>query len=87
MNDSFTLPSERLLQRLAISESGFVFDPVTGCSFNVNDTGIALLYLLQHNNSIDEIVSSLCEDWDVSPNQAERDLMEFANELRKVLAG
>ena len=39
-----------LFQRLASSESGFVFDPVSGQSYTVNETGLALLRLLQNNN-------------------------------------
>ena len=36
-------PKQALFNRLALSGSGFVFDPVTGNSFTVNTTGLSIL--------------------------------------------
>lgn len=79
---SFDLPRPELLKRLALSDSGFVFDPVTGNSFTVNASGLAILRRLQHETDLARIVASLCEAFEVDALAAERDVIEFANLLR-----
>lgn len=85
MSSSRFLPKPEVIQRLAISDNGFVFDPVTGHSFTVNATGLDLLRLMARGESVEAMVSHLIEAWDVDPHMAERDLLEFAAELRKAL--
>jgi len=87
MTPSDLLPEPALLQRLAINDSGFVFDPVSGRSFTVNASGLALLQLMMHETDAPTIVSRLGLDWELDPVQAERDLLEFAAELRKAFHG
>ena len=80
---SFDLPKADVLTRLALSDSGFVFDPVTGNSFTVNGSGLAILRRLQLQGSdLAGTVASLCEEFDVEAMAAERDVIEFANLLR-----
>jgi hypothetical protein len=71
------------LRRLAISDSGFVFDPVSGDSFTVNATGLATLKWLQSRCSLDQAVAATVEQFDVAPRQAERDILDFIMQLRK----
>jgi hypothetical protein len=80
INNSF--PPLSSIQRLAISESGFVFDPVSGHNFTVNETGLAILRLLQKNTEVKPVLAHLVKEYDVSPRDAERDVMEFAGVLR-----
>ena len=68
--------------RLALSDSGFVFDPVTGNSFSVNGAGLAILRRLQQGTDLPGIVASLSEEFEVDILAAERDVIEFANLLR-----
>ena len=70
------------LQRLAISESGFVFDPVSGHNFTVNETGLTILRQLQKNTELAPLLESLIKEYDTSPRELERDVLEFAGELR-----
>lgn len=80
---SVDLPKADVLMRLALSDSGFVFDPVTGNSFTVNGSGLAILRRLQQQGSdLAGTVASLCEEFDVEAMAAERDVIEFANLLR-----
>lgn len=87
MTSSEILPEPEILQRLAINESGFVFDPVSGHSFTMNKSGIALLQLMIHDRKLPSIIKKLKETWDVDAKHAERDLLEFVAELRKALKG
>ena len=76
------LPKTEHLMRLALSDSGFVFDPVTGNSFSVNGSGLAILRRLQQGTDLPGIVASLSEEFEVDILAAERDVIEFANLLR-----
>ncbi|MBU0500375.1 MAG: PqqD family peptide modification chaperone [Gammaproteobacteria bacterium] len=79
-------PPTEVLGRLALSASGFVFDPVSGGSFTANDTGIAVLRGLQEGSAdMARLVESLAQEYDAPPAILERDLMDFAARLREVL--
>lgn len=82
IGQSVDLPKPEVLMRLALSDNGFVFDPVAGNSFTVNGTGLAILRRLQHESSLDSIVASLLEEFEVDAMVAERDVIEFAGLLR-----
>jgi len=70
------------LRRLVISEEGFIFDPETGNSFTVNGTGLFVIKLLKEGKSEEEIVSALCSEYEVSEEEARRDLLDFVEQLR-----
>ncbi len=78
-------PSEEILQRLAISESGFVFDPVSGRSFTINECAMSILRILQKTTNIGEISNIITQEYEISLPEAERDILEFAGRLRGVL--
>jgi Coenzyme PQQ synthesis protein D (PqqD) len=81
-NISTPFPSLSNLQRLAISESGFVFDPVSGHNFTVNETGLTILRLLQKDTEIAPILAQLSAEYDAPIRDIERDVLEFAGVLR-----
>ncbi len=73
----------KLVQRLAVSDSGFVFDPVSGHSFSVNETGLRILRLLKEGQDLPSAVKALCDEFLGSAADIERDVLEFAGLLRK----
>jgi len=77
--------SQELFHRLALSESGFVFDPVSGQSFTVNETGIELLRLFQQATDIQEIKKTLLETYSAQPNELERDINDFISSLSELM--
>ncbi len=77
------LPSADRLQHLAISESGFIFDPISGHSFSVNETGILIIRLLQQGKDLPATIAELQNDYSEQSVVIERDLMEFFNLLRE----
>ncbi|WP_455220626.1 PqqD family protein [Kaarinaea lacus] len=81
-SDNDTFPPLDNLQRLAISESGFVFDPASGHNFTVNETGLVILRLLQKNNQLTPLLDNLSNEYDVPRRELERDVLEFAGLLR-----
>ena len=70
------------LSRLAINDEGFIFDPETGNSFTVNETGLLVIKLLKEGKSEEEVVSALKEEYEVSEEEARRDLLDFIEQLR-----
>ena len=79
-------PDREILQRLALNDSGFVFDPVNGRSFSANAVGLYILRFLQHNDDIEALMASIDQDFNVNPADVQRDVTEFSGQLRKFLA-
>jgi len=79
-------PSQEALQRLALNDSGFIFDPVNGRSFTANEVGLFVLRQLQQDDDIEVLMRSISETFDVSRSDADRDITEFAAQIRKFLA-
>ena len=71
------------LKQLAVSDSGFVFDPLTGHSFSVNSTGLAILGALKEGTGLDEAAARVREAFDTEAgDDVERDVEDFVARLR-----
>jgi PqqD family protein of HPr-rel-A system len=71
------------LHDLAVSDSGFVFDPLTGHTFTVNLTGLALLTALKQGLSLEEATRRLREEFEPEGGEdIARDVEEFVARLR-----
>lgn len=78
-----TLPNQDALRRLAISDSGFVFDPVNGDSFTVNQSGMFVLRLIKDNQNLNIVLEAVTKEYKVDAFRAERDILDFIVQLRK----
>ena len=73
------------LSTLAISDVGFVFDPLTGHTFNVNETGLAVLRALKEGEAPQAIVTRLKETFEIDEAaDVVRDVEDFLSRLREV---
>ena len=72
----------KVLKDLAMSESGFVFNPTSGESFSVNETGMIILNELKKGSDESAIKSKITEQFDVSEMEAEKDFADFTNMMR-----
>ncbi|ADY73513.1 hypothetical protein Dester_0873 [Desulfurobacterium thermolithotrophum DSM 11699] len=70
------------LERLAINDEGFIFDPETGNSYTVNKTGLFIIKLLKDGKNEEEIVKALTEEFEIGEDEAKRDLVDFLEQLR-----
>ena len=70
------------LERLAINDEGFIFDPETGNSYTVNQTGLFIIKLLKEGKNEEEIVKALTEEFEIGKDEAKRDLVDFLEQLR-----
>jgi len=71
------------LKDLAISESGFLFDPYSGTTFTVNNTGKFILQLLMEGKVIEEIESALRKRFEIGDEDLRSDIYEFVNLLKE----
>ena len=78
-----TLPNIAALRRLAVSDSGFLFDPVNGESYTVNSSGLAILRLLINGSDFHDIVEVIRKDYDIDPRKVESDISDFIIQLRR----
>lgn len=67
----------RIKKNIAISESGFLFNPSTGDSFSVNPVGQDIINLMKENKSDEEIITDINEMYMVDKNTIEKDLYDF----------
>ena len=72
----------RKLERLAINDEGFIFDPETGNSYTVNKTGLFIIKLLKEGKNEEDIVKALTEEFEIGEDEAKRDLVDFLEQLR-----
>ena len=70
------------LRRLALNPDGFAFDPTTGESFTLNPSGLLIVEGLREGLTHDELTGRLAERFEVSPEEASRDLADFTDHLR-----
>ncbi len=70
------------LTRLAINEEGFVFDPQTGESFTVNASGSLIMKALAQGKSDEVTAQTLAEEYDINPQDAHSDFLDFVEQLR-----
>jgi hypothetical protein len=69
-------------KNIAISENGFIFNPLTGDSFSVNETGLFILQKLKEGETRETIMSTLQEEFELDANSAEIDLNDFLSMLK-----
>lgn len=70
------------LRALALNPDGFAFDPTTGESFTLNATGVAALEGLRDGLTPEQVAQRLTETFEVSPDEATRDVTDFVDHLR-----
>jgi PqqD family protein of HPr-rel-A system len=72
------------LRELAVSDSGFVFDPMTGHTFTVNPSGLLLLRWLKDGAEAGELSARLAEEFVIEPDEdPSRDVQDFMMQLRE----
>lgn len=72
----------KLNQNIAISDTGFLFNPATGESFTINPTGARFIALLKEGINEVEIIDKMCNEFEVEARDLERDLIDFREILK-----
>ncbi len=71
------------LKDLAISESGFLFDPYSGTTFTLNNTGKFILQLFMEGNGVEAIEAALRDKFEVGEEDLLNDIYEFVSLLKE----
>ncbi len=72
----------KIRKNIAISDSGFLFNPSTGDSFSINPIGHEIVQMIQNEKSEIEIIDALTADYAIDKNTVEKDLYDFINMLK-----
>jgi len=64
-------------KNIAISESGFIFNPGTGDSFSTNSIGQEVIRMLNEGKTRDEITQGILDRYEVEKGILEKDLDDY----------
>ena len=67
---------------IAISDSGFIFNPSTGDSYSVNPLGQEIISLIRGGKSEESIFEHILGNYHVERPAAEKDLADYLNMLK-----
>lgn len=70
------------LSDLAISDTGFVFDPYTGSTFTVNATGVSVLSAMKEGLEPASVEARIRERFDARGADVARDVDDFVAALK-----
>lgn len=67
----------KLKSNVAVSDSGFVFNPSTGDSFSVNPVGQEIINLIKDGKSEKQIIQQINTEYFIDEGTVEKDLYDF----------
>jgi hypothetical protein len=73
----------KIQKNIAISDSGFLFNPATGESFSVNPIGLEIISLMKEGRSEPEICDTILDHYETELVVIERDLHDFIHMLKQ----
>ena len=73
----------KIKKNIALSDTGFVFNPASGDSFSVNPIGLEIMKMLQENKGHEAIKKHLHENYSVDKDTIEKDFYDFAKMLEQ----
>lgn len=71
-------------KKIAISETGFVFNPTTGDSYSMNPIATEILNMFKKEMKEEDIINALLEKYDVSKSVLQKSYDEFIDTLKKL---
>ena len=72
----------KLKKNIALSDSGFVFNPSTGESFSVNRIGVEILKLQNLEKNFNQIKTAITEKYQIDEFTFEHDYNDFMNMMK-----
>jgi hypothetical protein len=80
MTGRVTVPAHVIARQLG--DECVMLDMASGYYFGLDPVGARIWQLLSEKSSFAEIVERLAQEYDVTPEQAESDLVRFVEELK-----
>jgi hypothetical protein len=75
----------KLKENIAISDSGYLFNPSTGESFVLNPLGMEIIHFMKKGKSFEEISKEVLTRYSVDSITFEKDYQDFIHQLRQYL--
>lgn len=72
----------KLKKNIALSKSGFVFDPSTGDSYSLNEQAQEIVRLMNENKAVDEIAEYMTLVYDIDIPDFEKYYYDFIGMLK-----
>ncbi|HUX55492.1 MAG TPA: PqqD family protein [Bacteroidales bacterium] len=73
----------RLKRNIAISESGFLFDPTGGESYSLNEQALEIFNLLREKKTNEEISAFMTDIYDIEADDFEKYYFDFLGMLKQ----
>ena len=71
-------------KKIAISETGFIFNPTTGDSYSMNPIATEILEMLKKEMNEEDIKNALLEKYEVSKSVLQKSYDEFIDTLKEL---
>ena len=72
----------KIKKNIAVSDTGFLFNPSTGDSYSVNPIGMDIVRLMKQNKELDEIKQAIMSEYVCDEATFEKDYYDFSMVLR-----
>ena len=73
----------KLKRNIAISESGFLFDPTGGESYSLNEQALEIFNLLREKKTNEEISAFMTDTYDIEADDFEKYYFDFLGMLKQ----
>jgi methyltransferase-like protein len=70
-------------KKIALSESGFLFDSGTGDSYSLNPIAVEILEMIKENKTNEQIKKTLLEKYDVKSTVLDKAYNEYLDLLKR----
>ncbi len=67
----------KINKNIAVSDNGFIFNPLSGDSFSTNPIGQEVIRLMKEQKTKEEIVKLLAQKYNSEDSNIEKDLVDF----------
>ncbi len=74
----------KIKRNIAVSDSGFVFNPTTGESFSTNPIGLEIIMALKSHQGPAQIQASILDRYTTDQVTVEKDLSDFFDMLARL---
>lgn len=73
----------KINHNIAISDTGFIFNPTTGESFTVNLTGLEIIQAIKEGKSFQDISKTMLHKYSSDAATIEKDYFDFVSFLKQ----
>jgi len=72
----------KMRKNIAVSDSGFIFNPGTGDSFSTNPIGMEIISMIKEEKKQEEIKKVITSKYNVDDATFEKDFLDFLNMMQ-----